>query len=92
MSNIVTQAVIPPYCVNVDFVPSISDSEITIQELSENEYIVERLLKKRTSGKRHRRVEYLVKWEGYPDAETSWVKKEDIHQDMVAQFEEGLRG
>ena len=26
---------------------------------------------------------YLVKWEGFPNNENSWVKHQDIHKDLV---------
>lgn len=38
-----------------------------------------------------RRLWYLIKWKGYPPYENTWQKKEDIHADLVANFEAKLR-
>jgi hypothetical protein len=36
---------------------------------------------------RRRRLQYLVKWEGYPDAENMWVDKDDVFaDDKVREF------
>ncbi|KAL3693385.1 hypothetical protein R1sor_007036 [Riccia sorocarpa] len=37
-----------------------------------DEFEVERILQKRTRGLRNQRVEYLVKWKGYPMHEATW--------------------
>jgi hypothetical protein len=57
--------------------PSALDSE-------DDQWQVEALIKKRRRG---RRVEYLVKWRGYPDSDNTWEKKTDINPDLVADFE-----
>jgi hypothetical protein len=36
-----------------------------------------------TRNKRGRKVQYLVKWKGYPDSDNEWVNWEDIHADEV---------
>jgi hypothetical protein len=46
----------------------------------EQEYTVEEIIADRTH--RHKR-QYLVKWEGYPDSENSWVNKKDLHTDEL---------
>jgi hypothetical protein len=52
----------------------------------EEEYFVERILDSRHFGRR-RRLQYLVKWEGYPDAENMWVDKDDVFaDDKVREF------
>jgi hypothetical protein len=52
----------------------------------EEEYSVERILDSRHFGRR-RRLQYLVKWEGYPDAENMWVDKDDVFaDDKVREF------
>jgi hypothetical protein len=52
----------------------------------EEEYSVERILDSRHFGRR-RQLQYLVKWEGYPDAENMWVDKDDIFADeKVREF------
>jgi hypothetical protein len=52
----------------------------------EEEYSVEKILDSRHFGRR-RRLQYLVKWEGYPDAENMWVDKDDMFaDDKVREF------
>jgi hypothetical protein len=46
----------------------------------EEEYSVEKILDSWHFGKR-RRLQYLVKWEGYPDADNMWVDKDDMFAD-----------
>lgn len=46
----------------------------------ENEWIVESILAMR---KRHKKTQYLVKWQGYPDTETSWEPAEFV-EDTIA--------
>jgi hypothetical protein len=35
---------------------------------------------------KHRKKEYLVHWKGYPDADDSWVKEEDIDDEIVKEY------
>jgi hypothetical protein len=52
----------------------------------EEEYSVEKILDSRHFGRR-RRLQYLVKWEGYPDADNMWVDKDDVFaDDKVREF------
>jgi hypothetical protein len=52
----------------------------------EEEYSVEKILDSQHFGRR-RRLQYLVKWEGYPDAENMWVDKDDVFaDDKVREF------
>jgi hypothetical protein len=52
----------------------------------EEEYSVEKILDSRRFGRR-RRLQYLVKWEGYPDADNMWVDKDDIFaEDKIREF------
>jgi hypothetical protein len=52
----------------------------------EEEYTVEKILDSRHFGRR-RRLQYLVKWEGYPDADNMWVDKDDVFaDDKVREF------
>jgi hypothetical protein len=46
----------------------------------EEEYSVEKILDSRRFGRR-RRLQYLVKWEGYPDADNMWVDQDDVFAD-----------
>jgi len=54
-------------------------------EEEEEEYSVEKILDKRTkSGK----VEYLIKWEGYPDSENTWEPQDNLDcPDIISAFE-----
>jgi hypothetical protein len=52
----------------------------------EEEYSVEKILDSRRFGRR-RRLQYLVKWEGYPDSDNMWVNKDDVFaEDKVREF------
>jgi hypothetical protein len=52
----------------------------------EEEYSVEKILDSRHFSRR-RRLQYLVKWEGYPDADNMWVDKDDVFaDDKVREF------
>ena len=44
------------------------------------EYEVERILDSRLFGRRWR-LQYLVKWKGYPDLDNMWVDKDDVFAD-----------
>ena len=46
----------------------------------EEEYKIEEILQSRKFG-RGRKVQYLVKWKGYPDSENQWVNWDDLHTD-----------
>jgi hypothetical protein len=50
----------------------------------DDQWEIEALIQKR---RRRRRVEYLVKWRGYPDSDNTREKKTDINPDLVAAFE-----
>jgi len=49
---------------------------------NEEEYVVEKVLDSRRHG-RGRKLQYLVKWEGYPDSDNQWVNREDIFADQA---------
>jgi hypothetical protein len=52
----------------------------------EEEYTVEKILDSRHFGRR-RCLQYLVKWEGYPDVDNMWVDKDDVFaDDKVREF------
>ena len=56
----------------------------------EEEYEVESILDSRRSG-RGRKLQYLVKWKGYSDAENQWVDAKDVHADqLLDQFRKRL--
>eukprot|EP00762_Andalucia_godoyi_P006395 ANDGO_02858.mRNA.1 Retrovirus-related Pol polyprotein from transposon 412 len=62
-----------------------SPAEVPEEDIEEEtEYEVEKVLKKRS---RRGRVQYLVKWVGYPDSNNSWVDEEEMNcDDLVADF------
>jgi hypothetical protein len=52
----------------------------------EEEYSVEKILDSRRFSRR-RRLQYLVKWEGYLDSDNMWVDKDDVFaEDKVREF------
>ena len=52
----------------------------------EEEYEIEEILQSRKFG-RGRKVQYLVKWKGYPDLENQWVNWDDLHaEEALADF------
>jgi hypothetical protein len=52
----------------------------------EEEYEVEQIVASRHF-ERGRKLQYLVKWKGYPDAENQWVAKEDVFaEDAIKEF------
>jgi hypothetical protein len=52
----------------------------------EEEYSVEKILDSRRHGRRWQ-LQYLVKWEGYPDADNMWIDKDDIFaDDKIREF------
>jgi hypothetical protein len=52
----------------------------------EEEYEVEHILDSRRHG-RGRKVQYLVKWKGYPDSENQWVNWNDMNTlELIAEF------
>jgi hypothetical protein len=52
----------------------------------EEEYSVEKILDSRKFGRRQH-LQYLIKWEGYPDSDNMWVDKDDVFaDDKVREF------
>ena len=53
---------------------------------NEEEYEVEKILDSWLFGRR-KRLQYLVKWAGYPESENMWVDKDDVFaEDKVREF------
>ena len=53
---------------------------------NEEEYKVEKILDSQLFGRR-KRLQYLVKWVGYPDSDNMWVDKDDVFaEDKVWEF------
>ena len=44
----------------------------------EEEYKIEEILQSRKFGRGHR-VQYLIKWKGYPDSDNQWVNWDNLH-------------
>src|SRR5258708_36669168 len=56
-------------------------------EEGEEEYEVEKILDHRKFS-RGRKLQYLIKWKGYPDLENQWVDKCDVFaEEAVAEYE-----
>ena len=49
------------------------------------EYEVEKILDSRRHG-RGRKMQYLVKWNGYPDSDNQWVNWDNMHADEALQM------
>ena len=50
----------------------------------EEEYEVEKILDSRHFGRR-RKLQYLIKWKGYPDSENQWVDSNDVFADKAVE-------
>jgi hypothetical protein len=48
------------------------------------EYEVEAILDSRQHGRGHK-VQYLVKWKGYPNSDNEWVNWDDMHTDEALE-------
>ena len=54
---------------------------------NEEEYEVEKILDYQHFGRR-RKLQYLIKWKGYPDSDNEWVDKKDVHTDeAIREFQ-----
>ena len=52
----------------------------------QEEQEIEAILDERRKG-RGRKLQYLIKWKGFPSSENEWVAKEDMHADeLINQF------
>lgn len=55
-------------------------------EGEEEEFSVEKILDKRV---RNSKVEYLIKWEGYPDTENTWEPQDNLDcPDIISAYED----
>ncbi len=53
---------------------------------NDEEYEVEKILDSWQFGRRHK-LQYLVKWKGYPDSDNEWVNKNDVHvNEAIREF------
>jgi len=52
----------------------------------QEEYKVEKILDLQHFGRRQK-LQYLIKWKGYPDSDNKWVDKKDIHaEEVIREF------
>ncbi len=67
-----------------------SDFDKEMNESEETYYEVEKIIRKRTDD--HGKVFYLVKWEGFPDAENTWEPLENLEtiMDLIYKFEKEI--
>jgi hypothetical protein len=73
---------IPPVYVVKDDHDAILEGTFYVEELqkaikTDDVYKIEPILKKRKMGQR---VQYLVKWLGYPESFNSWIFKQDLQK------------
>ena len=55
------------------------------------EYEVEKILDKRRKG-HGGKLQYLVKWKGYPDSDNEWVDQQDVHaREEIRRYEERVK-
>lgn len=58
-------------------------------ELENEEYIVEKILDKRT---KNGKVEYYLKWQGYPDEDSTWEPIENVDcPDLISAYEKSIK-
>ena len=83
----------PNNTISTDFTAILNDNEIKVQtkDPEDGEYLVEKILDKRMN-KANGKLEYLLKWKGFSEAENSWVPRSLIIEDpncigMIEKFE-----
>ena len=74
-----------PYCETITHGPNYQRLPPNLVD-NEEEYRVEKILDSRLFGW-CKRLQYLVKWAGYPDSDNMWVDKDDVFaEDKVWEF------
>ena len=56
--------------------------------MSETYYDVERIDKKRIG--KNGKVEYFIKWKGYPSSQNTWEPEDNVTQDCITDFENNM--
>ena len=75
-----------PYCETLTHGPNYQRPPPELVE-GEEEYEVEKVLDQRHFGRR-RKLQYLVKWKGYPNSENQWVDSTDVFADeAIREFQ-----
>ncbi|KAG2392034.1 hypothetical protein C9374_013519 [Naegleria lovaniensis] len=68
--------------------PKQSKQSVDGEELGEDEYFVKAILDhKIENGKK----KYLIHWKGYPKSESTWEPAENIHADLITDYENKLK-
>ena len=67
----------------IGIVEASADDRPPAVDPEDHQYKVEKLIRKRRKG---RKVQYWVKWLGYPDSENTWEVQQDIDPEIVAAF------
>ncbi len=49
---------------------------------NQEEYKVEKILDSQQFGRRQK-LQYLIKWKGYPNSDNKWIDKNDVHTDKA---------
>ena len=72
-----------PYCETPTHSPNYQCPPLDLVD-REEEYKIKKILDSRWFGRRHK-LQYLIKWKGYPDSENQWVDKDDVFADKALQ-------
>ncbi|XP_065639444.1 uncharacterized protein LOC136072218 [Hydra vulgaris] len=67
----------------VNLAPEIEHQVDRMENLDSDIYKMEKIIKKRTRG---RKIQYLIKWEGYPSSQNTWEPEENIFDPQVIQI------
>lgn len=66
-----------------------NDDDDEGEELNPEEYVVEKILQKRI---KKGKIEYFLKWKGYPDSDNTWEPKEHLDcPELIESFETNLK-